>query len=76
MTYDTDLELARKLIKKVGQELAENPEIGPNIIAPLKMQRVNNFGEYGIEIMTKMTCVPGGQWEVRPKIYLVDQKVV
>ena len=75
VTYDTDLELARKLIKKVGQELAENPEIGPNIIAPLKMQRVNNFGEYGIEIMTKMTCVPGGQWEVRPKIYLLIKKL-
>ncbi len=69
VTYETDLELARKLIKKAGQELAENPEIGPNIISPLKMQRVNNFGEYGIEIMTKMTCVPGGQWEIRPKIY-------
>jgi len=75
VTYDTDLELARKLIKKVGQELAENPEIGSKIIEPLKMQRVNNFGEYGIEIMTKMTCVPGGQWEVRPKIYLLIKKL-
>jgi len=75
VTYETDLELARKLIKKAGEELAANPEIGPNIISPLKMQRVNNFGEYGIEIMTKMTCTPGGQWEVRPKIYPLVKKL-
>ena len=75
VAYDTDLEKARKLIKRAGQELAENPEIGPNIIEPLKMQRVNNFGEYGIEIMTKMTCIPGGQWEVRPKIYPLIKKL-
>lgn len=75
VTYDTDLEKARKLIKRAGQELAENPEIGPNIIEPLKMQRVNNFGEYGVEIMTKMTCIPGGQWEVRSKIYPLIKKL-
>ncbi len=69
VTYDTDLEKARKLIKKAGQELAADPEIGPKIIEPLKMQRVENFGEYGIEIKTKVTCVPGGQWEVRKKLY-------
>jgi small-conductance mechanosensitive channel len=69
VTYDTDLDKARKLIKKAGQELAADPEIGPKIIEPLKMQRVENFGEYGVEIKTKVTCVPGGQWEVRKKLY-------
>ncbi len=69
VTYDTDLDKARKLIKKAGQELAADPEIGPKIIEPLKMQRVENFGEYGIEIKTKVTCIPNGQWEVRKKLY-------
>ena len=48
VTYDTDLERARKLIKRAVQELASDPEIGPKIIEPLKMQRVENFGDYGI----------------------------
>lgn len=74
VTYDTDLEKARKLIKKIGLELAEDPELGPKILGPLKMQRVENFGDYGIEIKTKMTCVPGGQWDVRPKIYPLVKK--
>ncbi len=75
VTYNTDLEKARKLIKKAGQELAADPEIGPKIIEPLKMQRVENFGDYGIELKTKMTCVPGGQWEVRKKIYPLIKKL-
>ena len=74
VTYDTDLEKARKLIKQIGQELAADPDIGANILGPLKMQRVENFGDYGIEIKTKMTCVPGGQWEVRQKIYPLIKK--
>ena len=75
VSYDTDLEKARKLIKQIGLELAEDPELGPKILGPLKMQRVENFGDYGIEIKTKMTCVPGGQWEVRQKIYpLIKQR--
>jgi small-conductance mechanosensitive channel len=34
ITYDSDLEKARKLIKKIGQELAADPEMGPNILEP------------------------------------------
>ena len=38
ITYDSDIEKARKLIKKIGQELAANPEYAPKILEPLKMQ--------------------------------------
>jgi moderate conductance mechanosensitive channel len=38
VTYDSDLEKARKLIKQIGLELQQDPEFGPNIIEPLKMQ--------------------------------------
>jgi len=74
VAYDTDLEKTRKLIKKVGLEIAEDPELGPNIIAPLKMQRVESFGDYGIEIKLKMTTVPGGQYEVRQKFFPLIKK--
>jgi small-conductance mechanosensitive channel len=40
VTYDSDLEKARKLIKQIGLELQQDPEFGPNIIEPLKMQGV------------------------------------
>jgi small-conductance mechanosensitive channel len=67
VTYDTDLEKARKLIKEVGKELAANPEYAPNIIEPLKMQGVEQFGDYAIQIRMKMMTKPGEQFVIRRK---------
>jgi small-conductance mechanosensitive channel len=67
VTYDTDLEKARKLIKTIGQELAKDPEFAPNVISPLKMQGVERFGEYAIQIRCKMTTKPGEQFILRRK---------
>ncbi len=69
VTYDTDLEKARKLIKKIGQEMAEDPEFALNIIEPLKMQGVEQFGEYAIQIRCKMTTRPGEQFVIRRKAF-------
>jgi small-conductance mechanosensitive channel len=75
VTYDTDLEKARKLIKRVGQQLMEDPELAPMIIEPLKMQAVVDFGTYGIQLKLKMTTMPGSQSAVRQKAYPLIKKV-
>lgn len=67
VTYDTNLERARKLIKAIGQELAEDSEFSQHIIEPLKMQGVEQFGDYAIEIRCKMTTRPGEQFVIRRK---------
>ena len=67
ITYDSDIEKARKLVKKIGLELAEDPEHGPHIIAPLKMQGVEAFGDFAIQIRMKMTTKPGEQFVIRRK---------
>ena len=67
VTYDTDLEKARKLIKEIGKQLAANPEFAPHIIEPLKMQGVESFGDYKIEIRMKMMTKPGEQFTIRRK---------
>jgi hypothetical protein len=41
VTYDSDLNLAKKLIKQVGLDLAKDPEFAPLILEPLKMQGVD-----------------------------------
>lgn len=69
ITYDSDLEKARKLIKKIGQDMAADPEYGPNIIEPLKMQGVEQFGEFAIQIRCKMTTRPGEQFVIRRKAF-------
>lgn len=75
VTYDTDLEKARKLIKEVGKELAANPEYAPHIIEPLKMQGVEQFGDYAIQIRMKMMTKPGEQFVIRRKALALIRKV-
>jgi small-conductance mechanosensitive channel len=67
--YDTDLEKARKIAKKIGAELLEDPELGPMFIQPLKMKGVEEFGDYGIVLSFAMTTVPGMQTYIRRKAY-------
>jgi moderate conductance mechanosensitive channel len=69
LTYDTDLEKARKLIKNIGQDMAADPEFAPHIIEPLKMQGVEQFGDFAIQIRMKMTTRPGEQFVIRRKAY-------
>ena len=38
VTYDTDLDQAKKIIKQIGKELQADPEFAPHIIETLKMQ--------------------------------------
>ncbi|MDF2970277.1 MAG: mechanosensitive ion channel family protein [Microvirga sp.] len=65
VSYDSDFDKAKKLIKQIGRELAEDPEFAPNIIEPLKMQGVEQFGDYGIQIRLKMMTKPGEQFVIR-----------
>lgn len=70
VTYDSDVEKARKLTKKIGQELMEDPELGPMFIQPLKMKGVEEFGDYGIVLSFGMTTIPGMQTYVRRKAHM------
>ena len=69
VSYDTDLEKARKLIKEIGKELAANPEYAPYVLEPLKMQGVEEFGDYAIQIRMKMMTKPGHQFVIRRKAF-------
>jgi small-conductance mechanosensitive channel len=40
LTYDTDIAKVKKIIKRIGRELAEDPEMGRHILEPLKSQGV------------------------------------
>ena len=59
VTYDTDIDKARKIVKKVGQELKADPELAAGILEPLKMQGVQAFGDFAIQLRMKMMTRPG-----------------
>jgi small-conductance mechanosensitive channel len=73
--FDTDIDKARKLTKKIGAELVEDPELGPNFLEPLKMKGVEQFGDYGIVLSFAMTTVPGMQTYIRRKAYAKIREV-
>jgi small-conductance mechanosensitive channel len=75
VTYDTDIERARKLVKKVGEELAADPELAPDILAPLKMQGLDAFGDFALELRMKITTRPGEKrFVIRRRAYAMIKK--
>jgi moderate conductance mechanosensitive channel len=74
VTYDSDLALAKKLIKQIGLDLAKDPELGPVIIEPLKMQGVDALGDYAVQIRAKMMTLPGENFVIRRQAYAMIKK--
>ncbi len=74
ITYDSDLDKAKKLIKQIGKDLAAEPDFAPHILQPLKMQGVEQFGEFAIQIRMKMMTKPGQQFTIRRKAYALIKK--
>ncbi len=69
ITYDTDLDLVKRIVKQISKEIAADPELAPYIIDPLKSQGVYEFGPYAIQIRLKITTRPGEQFVIRRSVY-------
>jgi len=69
VTYDTDVEKVRKLIKKLGAELMEHPVEGPKFLQPLKSQGIYKMEDSAMIIRVKFMTRPGDQWTTRKLVY-------
>jgi small-conductance mechanosensitive channel len=74
VTYDTDLDKVKRIIKRIGKELLADSDLAPHIIDTLKMQGVEEYGEYAIKIRLKLTTKPGEQFVIRRRAYALIQK--
>ncbi|WP_225773100.1 mechanosensitive ion channel family protein [Inquilinus sp. Marseille-Q2685] len=74
VTYDTDLDKIKPIVKQVGKELAADPEFAPHILETLKMQGVEQFGDYAIQIRLKMMTRPGEQFVIRRRALAMIKK--
>ena len=74
VTYDTDLDQAKKIIKQIGKELQADPEFAPHILETLKMQGVEQFGDFAIQLRMKMMTKPGEQFVIRRRAYAMIKK--
>jgi small-conductance mechanosensitive channel len=69
VSYQTDIAVVKKLVKVVGAELLQDPELGPMIIETVKMKGVEQFGDYGINLSFAFMTKPGHQSGVRRRAY-------
>jgi moderate conductance mechanosensitive channel len=53
-----DIETVRKAVKRVGEELLEDPEVGADFIQPLKMQGVVDVLQTALVVRCKFTATP------------------
>ena len=74
VTYDSDLDKIKKIIKQIGKDLQEIEEFKPHIIETLKMQGVDQFGDFAIQIRMKMKTKPGEQFTIRRRAYAMIKK--
>ena len=64
VSYSEDLDHVMRVIDRVGEEMAADPEWAPSIITPPKALRVDNFGDSGIDIKILGDTQPIKQWDV------------
>lgn len=69
LPYDTDIDKVRKIIKKVGIKMMEDPEMGPDIIRPVKSQGVRSVGDSVMVIRVKFTAQPGKHFLIRREAF-------
>lgn len=69
LTYDTDVDHVRKLVKNLGQELLKDPVHGEKFVQPLKSQGVIQMEDSAMIIRVKFMTRPGEQWVLRKLVY-------
>ena len=69
VTYGTDVEKVRKLIKQLGQDLLTHPEVGHLFLQPLKSQGVYSMEDSAMIIRVKFMTRPGDQFVARKVVY-------
>ena len=67
--YEADIEKIRKIVKRIGLELLEDPVHGPNFLAALKSQGVRRVENGVLVIGTKFMCKPREQFVLRRVVY-------
>ena len=67
--YDADIDKIRKIVKKLGRELAKEEEIGSLLLSPIKSQGVREMDDSAMILRVKFKTKPGDQFVVRREVY-------
>jgi small-conductance mechanosensitive channel len=65
VTYETDVDQVKAIIKQIGKDMLRDPELGPNLIEPLKSQGIHQLADHGVMVRAKFTAKPGEQFVIK-----------
>lgn len=67
--FDTDPNKVKKIFKRIGAEMMEDPLFKDDFLEPFKSQGVFQFDDVGIVMRGKFMAKPGTQFTIRKEIY-------
>ncbi|WP_342770990.1 mechanosensitive ion channel family protein [Parasedimentitalea maritima] len=67
--FDTDPNKVKKIFKKIGAEMLQEPLFKDDFLEPFKSQGVFQFDDVGIVMRGKFMAKPGTQFTIRKEIY-------
>ncbi|MBP1844159.1 small-conductance mechanosensitive channel [Rhizobium petrolearium] len=65
VAMETDTELVRKIFKTIGEQIAADPELSPNLLQPLKSQGSTEVEDGTLIVKAKFMAKPGTQFPIR-----------
>jgi len=68
--YDTDINLVRKIIKRVGEAMIQDDEFSDDFLQPVKSQGVYEITNSVMVIRVKFTAKPGKQFLIRREAFM------
>jgi small conductance mechanosensitive channel len=64
VAYKENVDEVMEILKSIGEELAQAPDFGPLILAPLEILGVDDFGDSQVTIKIRIKTLPLKQWIV------------
>jgi len=68
LTFDTDPQKVKKIIKRIGAEFMENEDLGRGLLEPPKSQGVIQMEDSAMILRIKFKAIPGKQFTVRREL--------
>jgi small-conductance mechanosensitive channel len=69
LPYGTDIDVVRKIVKKVGENIQKNPEFASDIIRPIKYQGIKSVSNSVMMFRVKFTAKAGRQFLIQREAF-------
>ena len=68
LTFDTDPQQVKKIVKRIGAELMEDELVGGGLLEPPKSQGVIQMEDSAMILRVKFKAIPGRQFVIRREL--------